>query len=81
MSLKEHRLIEVGDEGSDGGIKALEVAYLKNQLTGVREGDERICLVQGGSDGFFDQDMKASVKSGRADSGVRAGRRADGRSI
>ncbi len=77
MRLKEHGLIEVGNEGPDGGVEALQVADLQNEVIGLRAGDQVVCFRKGAGNGFFDQRVDTGVKDRGGDGSVEGGRGTD----
>ncbi len=81
VGLKEHGFVEVGDEGGDGGIEALEMADLENKVTAPGAGNQAVRLGQRARDWLFDQGMNAGIKHGSCNGGVSAGWGADGRGI
>lgn len=72
VSLEEHGVMGAGGQGCDGGIEALEVAYLDEALVLVAELNELVSLGQGRGDGLFNQDVDAGSEE-RGGGGEMAG--------
>lgn len=78
VRLKKHRGIQQRANCGDGGVEALEVADLEDALGGCGEGGELAGFVEGGGDGFFNQDIDASAEELLRDFEVEAGWNTDG---
>jgi hypothetical protein len=57
MYLKKKRLMQNGANCSNRGIEALELAYLKDALMTLSQGDQIVCLLKGRGERFFYQDV------------------------
>ena len=55
MRLKEHRPVEQGLHGEDGGIESLQMASLHDATMLAGDGDEVVDCRCAGGDGLFDQ--------------------------
>jgi hypothetical protein len=60
-------------EGQDGGVKSLQVAYLKDAAGAGGGVDQAIGGGKVGCDGLFDKDVDAGVQEEAADIGVDGG--------
>lgn len=78
VGFEKHGRVEKRADGGYGGVETLEVAYLQDALGGSGEGDELAGFVEGGGDGFFDEDVDARVKELLGDFVVEVGGDADG---
>ena len=78
VRLEEHGHVDVGVDGEDGGVEALQVADLEDALVTRGQLDERVGFGERGGDRLFDQNIDAGLEQCAGDGGVGAGGDADG---
>ena len=62
VRLKKHGAAELGLDGKDGGVEALEMAGLQNALALFGAGDEVVGFRKAGGERLFDQQVEASIE-------------------
>ena len=78
VRLKEHGHVDVGLDGEDCRVEALQMADLQDALVARCERDELIGFGERGGDGLFDQHVDAGFEKRAGDGGVSNGGHADG---
>ena len=78
VCLEEHGAVEVGLDGGNGGIEALEVSDLQDALFSAGQIDQGVGFLDGGGDGFFDEQVDARMEEFCGNLGVRRRGHADG---
>jgi hypothetical protein len=62
VSLKKHGAAELGLDGEDGGVEALQMSGLEDSAVLFGEADEVVGFGEGGGEGLFDKEVEAGFE-------------------